>query len=419
MTKNKSNLVKYVGAPLMALSIFVGSQKINAQTKGFQKPLTKEAKLELNRGYQLGRLVEETENSFIYKYNFSKKVSDEMKNSKSPRLFTTDKKVTAKFNEDTTGAIISVPKDYFNSSGESKKFAMGALVKGINADPCNSNSYGSKYHPLFSSFFVIENGKLENPYGKFDQSAHDSLFKKIGTLEKEVSEVDSVTRSNSTKLDTISARLVRNWDAYIKSTQNKKESKENKDKKRLKIITSGVIKSPRYFNEEIQYDIIQGKGFSLGPFASVSLGNGETNVAEDIKFREVTPWGTNSSKERKDVYQTEGLTKYLGSIGARATGKIGSFYSFVEAGVNVVKDRLKTFGTAYVNYFKDGKKLNATNKEPISNSAAEENVYRFPIKGALGLGVDINDYLSIEGKVSKELNQGGKLEGYAGLSVRF
>ena len=425
MTKSKSNLIKYVGAPLMALSIVMGSKKINAQTKSFQKIPTKKESQEIQRGLQAPTLQRGAAPGYLlFKSKISPKLKSFLKNTKEISFYSTNKDVVLKMDPDTSDVNILYPTKLLNNGvGE----AVGIFLKSdVDVDLCKvKTGIGSKLHN--DAGFYFQPNLLNPKYNNYFPSLSDSLFNKIGDLEKAVSEVDSVTRSNSTKLDKITSRQARNWNAYKKAMQNqknkkkhfKKETKENEGQKRLNIITSGLMNSPRYFNTEIQYDAVQGKGISFGPFASFSLGNGETNVTEDTRFKEVTSWGTNSSKERKDVYQTESLTKYLGSLGARATKNIGNFYSFLELGVDVVKDRLKTFGTAYVNYFRDGEKLKATNKVPISNSASERNVYRFPIKGSLGLGLDINDFLSAEGKVSKELNQDGKLEGYAGLSVRF
>ena len=417
MTNNKSALIKYVGAPLTVLSLIVGSQNIDAQTKDFQKPLTKKESQEIQRGLQAPILQQGAAPGYLFfKSKISPKLKSFLKNTKEISFYSTNKDVVLKMDSDTSDVNILYPTKLLNNGvGE----PVGIFLKSdVDVDLCKvKTGIGSKLHN--DAGFYFQPNILNPKYDNYFPSLSDSLFNKIGDLEKAVSKVDSVARSNSTKLDTITARQSRNWNDYKKFMQNKKETKEKDGKKRLKIITSGIRKSPRYFDTEMQYDIVKGKDVSFGPFASVSLGNGETKVTEDPRFKEVTHLGTNSLKERRDVYQTESLTKYLGSLGARATKNLGNFYSFLELGVNVVKDRLKTFGTAYVNYFRDGEKLKATNKEPISNSTAEKNVYRFPIKGSLGLGMDITDFLSIEGKASKELNQGGKLEGYAGLSVRF
>jgi len=408
----KSNLIKYLSATGIGVALTLLSPNTNAQQ------LSDKEKTDLQRGVQAGVLLESNSNYSLYGFKFDKGLEKSVKNSKSPKISLSGKypKGTfVKFNEDTSGIKLQVPKNtnYTNPIGI-------VLRNGINVNICDEKgNVGNKNTPISSFYFDPHQLYLEKPETSDDslldlilydtRYIHDDvnkIKKRVEGIERKVAGIDSTTKDNSKKLDSLLA-------------YNKEDERDCSGNKKLNITASGVVGGPRVFDTQFQYNVVD-DCFSFGPFISLNLGKTKTDVKEEIRFREKVLQGSDTFKERIDVYQTETSTDYLGSFGLRATKNIsGGFYGFVEAGWNVVKDKIKEFGTAYIDYTRDGVKIKPTNSVPISGSTPDKNVYKFLPMASLGFGENLTDHISLEGKINHEFVKDGKTSGFLGVRLGF
>lgn len=431
MTNKISSFIYGTGLTVLGLSTFF-SPKTDAQT------LSNKEKLNLQRGVQAGELLpsKSTDYYSTFGFKFNDALEKSVKSSKNPKINLSGKYPVGtfvRFNKDTSGIELQVPKDIDYKTAK----PIGIVLRnGINVDICGDQkgNVGNKNTPITSFYFdphqlYLKKGEFPTASfldslilndikyirGKVDQIGDkvEGLEGKFDGLEGKVASIDSTVKRNESKLNYI-----------IKKVETKEDSTESEGQKRLNLIASGIMGGPRYFSGDIQVNAINNEKFSLCPYLGFNLSKTESNSNSVVTFRENVPQGSNQIKERTDVYTTKSLENYLGEAGLRATLNLGkSVYTFVGVGANLKKEERQKFGNSYIRYLRDGVEVKPSNSGLIEGSEENKTFYRFLPEISAGLGVKIfyNEALDIalEAKISHEINKGGKTDASLGVSFGF
>jgi len=418
----KFNLIKYLSMPLLMAGIFFGSQNINAQN------LSRKDKINYQRGVQAGELLKQKSTSEydVFGFKFNKHLEKSIKSSKKPKVNLSGKYPVGtfvRFNSDTSGIELQVPKKSINYKISNP---IGIVLRnGINVDLCGDQkgNVGNKNTPISSFYFdphqlylkkwnvpgssILDSLILNNV--RYVREKVNKIGEKVEGLEEKVASINSTTKENAKKL----SYLVK------KSGEGSSEKNKNYEESRLNFTLNGSIGGQRYFDGQVQYNIVKGP-FNFGPFVSLSEGKTETDVKDEVRFRESTTIGSNTVKERTDVYQVENSKNYVGSLGFKATQNISKgFYGLIEAGWNVMKNKAKEFGTAYITYTRDGKKIQPTNSAPISGTGPDKTTYKFVPMASFGIGEKLSKNISLEEKITHDFQKEGNTSVSLGVKVGF
>jgi len=418
----KFNAIKYLSMPFIMAGIFFGSQNLNAQS------FSKKDKINLQRGVQAGKWLEQksTPEYDVFNFEFNKPLEKSIKSSKKPKVKFSEKYhagTFVRFNSDTSGIELQVPKEGANYKTTKP---IGIVLKnGINVDLCGDQkgNVGNKDTPIASFYFepnklYLKKGNVSNSSMldslilkdvRYVRGKVDKIGEKVEGLEGKVAGIDSTTKENAKKL------------SYLVKRRGEGDSEKNEDSEgnRLNVTLSGSLGGQKYFDGQVQYNAVNGS-FNFGPFVSLSEGKTETDVNDEVRFRESKTIGSNTIKERTDVYQMENSKNYLGSLGFKANQNISKgFYGIVEAGWNVVRNKAKEFGTAYIDYTRDGKKIQPTNSAPISGTGPDKITYKFVPMASLGIGEKLSKKISLEEKINHEFKKGGNTSASLGIKYEF
>ncbi len=196
MTAEKTSLLGYLKYIPLGLALAFSKPSFAQQKPSKIESMTKKDSQEIQRGLQAPTLFTKTPDYVMFQSKISPKLKDFLRHTKEIMFYSTDQRVILDMDLDTSKVNILYPTSMIkNGVGKS----VGIFLKSnLDVDLCDvKTGIGSKMYN--DAGFYFQPNFIGQNY--FNSNLPDSLFQKIGTIDKGINNLESELDLTNTKLD--------------------------------------------------------------------------------------------------------------------------------------------------------------------------------------------------------------------------